>query len=247
MAAAGVHFLDAKGPDNLRIYAIGDVHGRLDLLRKMHAAIAEDRARRPIAACRIIHLGDYVDRGDDSRGVIELLIETVGRDSDVAALAGNHDLGFVEFLTRPRADGLFANYGGRETALSYGVGIDFSDPERFAAGTEALRMAVPEAHRTFLLRLKFSLVLGDFFFCHAGIRPGVPLDRQEPEDLIWIRDSFLNFAGLHPKIVVHGHTPSPEPDIMANRVNVDTGAFRTGVLSALVIEGTDKQIMQVVG
>ena len=213
----------------------------------MHAAIAEHRAKNPIAAWRIIHLGDYVDRGDNSRGVIDLLIETCRRDRAVVTLAGNHDLGFLEFLARPRPDGLFANYGGRETALSYGVEIDFSNHDGFAAGAEALQIAVPDAHRTFLHGLKFSLVLGDFFFCHAGIRPGVPLDRQEPEDLIWIRDSFLNFAGLHPKVVVHGHTPSPEPEVMANRVNVDTGAFRSGVLSALVIEGADKQIMQVAG
>ena len=99
----------------------------------------------------------------------------------------------------------------------------------------------------FLRDLPRSVETGDYFFCHAGIRPGVPLNRQDPEDLIWIRDSFLNFAGLHPKVVVHGHTPSPEPEVMANRVNVDTGAFRTGVLTALVIEGADKRIMQVAG
>ena len=106
---------------------------------------------------------------------------------------------------------------------------------------------MPEAHRAFLRGLEFSCTFGDFFFCHAGIRPGIPLDRQEPSDLIWIREAFLNFAGLYPKVVVHGHTPTPAPDIRANRVNVDTGAFRSGVLSALVIEGGDKQIMRVGG
>ena len=125
--------------------------------------------------------------------------------------------------------------------------IDFSDRAGLRPRRNALREAVPEAHRAFLQGLKFSCAFGDFFFCHAGIRPGVPLDSQDPSDLIWIREVFLNFADLHPKIVVHGHTPSPEPEIRANRVNVDTGAFRSGVLSALVVEGGDKHIMKVAG
>jgi serine/threonine protein phosphatase 1 len=244
---SGVHFLDAKGPDDLRIYAIGDVHGRLDLLLKMHDAIIEHRARRPAADWRIIHLGDYVDRGADSKGVLDFLIRATDRDARVIALAGNHDVGFLDFLAEPVPDGLFAHNGGRETALSYGVRIDFSDRAALPAQARALRDAVPERHRAFLQGLKFSLEFGDFFFCHAGIRPGVPLDRQEPSDLIWIREVFLNFNGLHPKVIVHGHTPSPEPAVLANRVNVDTGAFRSGMLSALVVEGGDKHIIKVTG
>jgi serine/threonine protein phosphatase 1 len=247
VAAARVHFSDAKGPENLRIYAIGDVHGRLDLLLKMYDAIIRDRADHASADWRIIHLGDYVDRGADSKSVIDFLIRTTEQESRVIALAGNHDIGFLDFLAAPDPAGLFAHNGGRETALSYGVRIDFSDRASFSAQAEALRGAVPESHRAFLRGLGFSCAFGDFFFCHAGIRPGIPLERQEPGDLIWIRETFLNFTGLHPKIVVHGHTPSREPEIRANRVNVDTGAFRSGVLSALVIEGSDKQIMQVTG
>ena len=125
--------------------------------------------------------------------------------------------------------------------------IDFSDRAGFRAQAEALRQTVPPAHRAFLEGLGFSCSFGDFFFCHAGTRPGIPLDRQEVSDLIWIREAFLNFAGLHPKVVVHGHTPAREPEIRANRVNVDTGAFRSGVLSALVVEGSDKHIMRVAG
>jgi serine/threonine protein phosphatase 1 len=247
MPAAGVHFLDAKGPADLRIYAIGDVHGRLDLLLKMYDAIIEHRDRKPVADWRIIHLGDYVDRGADSKGVLDFLIRATGQESRVIALAGNHDVGFLDFLAEPSPDGLFAHNGGRETALSYGVRIDFSDRAGFRAQAQSLREAVPEAHRAFLRGLKFSCAFGDFFFCHAGIMPGVALEDQEPRDLIWIRERFLNYPQLHPKIIVHGHTPSAEPEVLANRVNVDTGAFRSGVLSALVVEGADKHIIKVAG
>ena len=243
----GIHYLDARGPENTVLYAIGDVHGRLDLLLKMYDAIIEHRDRKPVADWRIIHLGDYVDRGADSKGVIDFLIRATSQESRVIALAGNHDVGFLDFLAEPARDGLFAHNGGRETALSYGVRIDFSDRVGFLAQAQSLREAVPEAHRAFLRGLKFSCAFGDFFFCHAGIMPGVALEDQEPRDLIWIRERVLNYPQLHPKIIVHGHTPSVEPEVLANRVNVDTGAFRSGVLSALVVEGADKHIIKVAG
>jgi serine/threonine protein phosphatase 1 len=245
VTAAGIHFLDAKGPEGLRIYAIGDVHGRLDLLKNMHEAIAEDLGEHAVEDWRIVHLGDYVDRGPNSAGVLDFLAEAQRRDQRIISLAGNHDVGFLDFLAAPEPSGLFANYGGRETALSYDVAIDFGDPVAFAAQSEALRGAVPEAHRRFIEGLRFSISLGDFFFCHAGIRPGVPLEAQDPQELIWIREKFLNHEGLHPKIIVHGHTPSAEPEVLPNRINVDTGAFMSGVLTALVVEGGDKQILQV--
>jgi serine/threonine protein phosphatase 1 len=241
----GIHFLDARGPDGLRIYAIGDVHGRLDLLTKMYEAIAEHLESSPVADWRIVHLGDYVDRGPDSRGVLDFLIAAQQRDQRILALAGNHDLAFLEFLTEPDPNGLFANYGGRQTGMSYGVAINFTDPAAFVAHYQALCRAVPPLHRTFLEGLTFSLAFGDFFFCHAGIRPGVPLESQDPQDLVWIREAFLNYPELHPKVVVHGHTPTAEPEVRPNRVNVDTGAFMSGILTALIVEGADKQIMQV--
>lgn len=242
---AGVHFLDAKGPDGLRIYAIGDVHGRLDLLAKMHDSIRIHLEEQPVADWRVIHLGDYVDRGPDSRGVLDFLVASRQRDERVLALAGNHDVAFLDFLDEPDPDGLFAHYGGRQTALSYGVSMNFADPVAFAAQHEAFSKAVPASHHRFVQGLPFSLSIGDFFFCHAGIRPGVALDSQDPVDLIWIREKFLSYGELHPKLVVHGHTPSSEPEVLSNRINVDTGAFMSGVLTALVIEGADKQIMQV--
>jgi serine/threonine protein phosphatase 1 len=244
---AGIHFLDARGPDGLLIFAIGDVHGRLDLLKKMYEGINDHLQQRAVTDWRIVHLGDYVDRGPDSRGVIDFLIAAKGRDPRVICLAGNHDVGFLDFLAEPDKNGLFATNGGYHTAKSYGVDLDFLDAVAFPSQYEAFRDAVPETHRHFVQDLFFSAEFGDFFFCHAGIMPGVPLEEQEPRDLIWIRDRFLNDTQLHPKVIVHGHTPSPEPQVLGNRVNVDTWACGSGVLTALVIEGDDKQLMQVVG
>lgn len=239
---AGIALDQARGPHGLRIYAIGDVHGRLDLLKKMYAAIGAEGGRVP--DCRIVHLGDYVDRGPESRQVLDFLAEAC-LDTRIIALCGNHDVAFLDFLAEPAATGLFARYGGDATARSYGVEIEFQPGPRLAAGHRALVEAVPDAHRRFLQRLRFSAELGDFFFCHAGIRPGIALNRQLPQDLIWIRDAFLGHEGLHPKVVVHGHTPAERPEMLPNRVNVDTGAYHSGTLTALVIEGREKRILQV--
>jgi len=239
-----VHYLEAAAPDGVRLYAIGDVHGRLDLLDRMHERIATEIERDRPADWRIIHLGDYVDRGPESAGVLERLARRSTDDARVLSVVGNHDLGFLEFLAVPRGDGLFATHGGADTARSYGVGICFRDPVALSAGWTELDAAVPAHHRDFIARLPFSLTFGDFFFCHAGIRPGVPLAEQSPDDLVWIRQEFHRWPQLHPKVVVHGHTPTGEPDVFGNRVNVDTGAWQTGRLTALVIEGTEKRFLQ---
>lgn len=240
----GIHFLDAKGPEGIAVYAIGDVHGRLDLLTRMHEAIAADRARRAARDFRIVHLGDYVDRGADSKGVIDFLIDA-GQDDRIMSLAGNHDLGMLDFLADGSPQSLFAQYGGVQTARSYGVDLDAADDRAFSAARQQFREAVPENHRSFLRSLGYTASLGDFFFCHAGIRPGVELEAQIREDLIWIRGEFHRHAGLYPKVIVHGHTPVAEPEVMPNRVNVDTGAYSSGVLSALVIDGAHKQTLSV--
>jgi len=241
----GVSFSDARGPEGMRVYAIGDAHGRIDLLEKMHEMIAADRSKHGAEDWRIVHLGDYVDRGPASRGVIEFLIEAMRADSRNLALAGNHDIGFVEFLVKPDPASLFAQHGGVETARSYGVELDFGDPDAFARSHREFFRAVPRSHTEFLGQLQFMQTFGDFFFCHAGIRPGVALDAQAPDDLIWIRGEFHRYEPLHPKVIVHGHTPVRAPDIRPNRVNLDTGAYQSGLLSALVIDGRDKQILQV--
>lgn len=245
MAGTGIHLEAARAPEGVRLYAIGDVHGRLDLLQAMHGRIAGEIARDRPGDWRIVHLGDYVDRGADSAGVIDFLVAAQAADPRVLALGGNHDAGFLDFLGLPDPVGLFARYGGVETARSYGVRLDPDDGRAFASQAARLGAAVPEAHRTFLRTLPLSVSFGDFFFCHAGIRPGVPLEKQEPRDLIWIRDAFLNHPGLHPKVVVHGHTPQREAQILANRVNVDTGAYQSNRLTALVVDGASKRTFAV--
>ncbi|TGQ66086.1 serine/threonine protein phosphatase [Mesorhizobium sp. M00.F.Ca.ET.186.01.1.1] len=248
MTEAGIHFLDAQGPDGLRLYAIGDVHGRLDLLTAMHRRIEAEIAHDRPADWRVIHLGDYVDRGPDSKGVINFLIEARARDPRNLMLAGNHDVGFLDFLKAPDAEGLFIRFGGIQTAHSYGVplseGTWLGKEATLRKGHQALVEAVPPSHVDFLRKLTFRVTFGDFFFCHAGIRPDVALERQNPQDLIWIREAFHNHPGLYPKIIVHGHTPVPEAEVMANRVNVDTLAWQSGMLSALVVDGRDKRILE---
>ena len=242
-----ISFPDARGPDDTLVYAIGDVHGRLDLLVEMHARIAADIMRVRPADWRIVHLGDYVDRGPDSKGVLEFLVRQTAADGRIVSLAGNHDIGFLDFLARPDPDGLFALYGGVQTAGSYGITLDRADLRGFPAGCRALAAAVPASHTDFLRGLKFSASLGDFFFCHAGIRPGVALEAQDPQDLIWIRGDFHRHQELHPKVVVHGHTPAPEPEVLPNRVNIDTGAFASGRLTALVVDRQEKRLLTVEG
>lgn len=238
----GIAFADARAPDGMRLYAIGDVHGCLDQLAAMHRLIAAEIARDRPADWRIVHLGDYVDRGPDSSGVLSFLAEAKARDRRHVTLCGNHDAGLLEFLAGPAADSLFLRFGGVDTAASYGVGLDFADLERTR---EKLAAAIPGSHIELLASLERSASFGDFFFCHAGIMPGVALDAQRPETLIWIRDAFLDCRDLHPLVVVHGHTPCARPEVRTNRVNVDTGCFHSGVLTALVVDGAEKRFLTV--
>lgn len=244
---AGIHYLDARAPDGMRLYAVGDIHGRRDLLTAMHAHIMDEILRDRPSDWRIVYLGDYEDRGPDSRGVIEFLSRTCGSDKRVIALAGNHDLGLLDYLGSIKTDRMFLDNGGMATVRSYGVSPDFLSREKAMATHEAFRRAIPASHIDFLRNLPLTASFGDFFFCHAGVRPGVPLDAQEPHDLVWIRDIFHRHVGLYSKIVVHGHTPVGEAEIMPNRVNLDTGAWLSGRLTALAVDGDRKRLLEVKG
>jgi serine/threonine protein phosphatase 1 len=241
-ASGGIHLDDAQTPEGMRIYAIGDVHGCAELLQALYARIDREIEQDRPADWRIIHVGDYGDRGPDTKRVLDHIIER-SRDRRVLSLMGNHDEAWLNFLADPLPVGLFVTHGGDTTAHSYGVDVDFSDATGRRAARDALQTAMPQAHLDFLRNLPRSFGFGDYFFCHAGIRPGVPLQIQDREDLIWIRKEFLNYGGLHPRVIVHGHTPSDQPELLPNRINVDTGAVKTGVLTAVVLDGTTKCII----
>jgi serine/threonine protein phosphatase 1 len=223
-------------PDGVRVYAVGDVHGRADLLRDLLQNIELDVALNPVQRPVVIFLGDYIDRGPASREVIELLIE-LEKGLEVILLRGNHEAFALDFLQDPHVLDSWRNYGALETLLSYGVtpSVHLSS-QKTVELAHAFAATLPESHRRFLSKLKTSYSCGDFFFVHAGIRPGIPFDKQREKDLLWIRREFLESDVDFGKVVVHGHEPVEHPDIRFNRINIDTGAFATGRLTCLIIE-----------
>ncbi|HET6522265.1 MAG TPA: metallophosphoesterase family protein [Geminicoccaceae bacterium] len=230
----------ARIPDGICVYAVGDLHGRRDLLAELHEQIAHDAARLPPDAERIVvYVGDYVDRGLESRGVIDHLLDRPLRGFRAIHLLGNHDAWLLGFLDDASLGPNWFRFGGDATLLSYGVrqSVLPTEPEPLEELRRELRARVPARHRAFLERLRLTSVIGDYLFVHAGVRPGVPLDQQQPEDLIWIREPFLKWQGNIGKVVVHGHTVHTEPEVRANRIAIDTGACWTGRLTALVLEG----------
>jgi serine/threonine protein phosphatase 1 len=232
----------ARIPDGLRVYAIGDVHGRADLLQMLLERIARDRAGA--SEVRIVCLGDYIDRGTSTRQVLDLLS---GHElpAPVDALMGNHEAMMLACL-----DGLadwepwLAN-GAVETIFSYGIDARaFARSGDFEELRERLLAAMPAAHISFLRSLRMSIEIGDYFFVHAGVRPGIALDRQAAEDLIWIRHDFIDSDLYHGKRIVHGHTPVMEPEVRPNRINIDTGAYLTNRLTCAVLEGDEVRLLQ---
>jgi len=229
-------------PPGLRLYAIGDIHGRLDLLAQLLEKIDED-SRVAIGTVRKVFLGDYVDRGLYSRQVIDRLIELRSQEKHPPVLLlGNHEQVMRELLRGRDGDLLqdWLRFGGRETLMSYGI-APASEPQAVIAG---LREKIAPAHVDFLERLETSASFGDYFFCHAGVRPGVDLATQREQDLVWIRHEFLGHKQPHGKIIVHGHTISTKAEFKSNRINIDTGAYATGCLTALGLEGTRQWLLQ---
>lgn len=237
---------EAGLPEGLRIYAVGDIHGRDDLLAELHERILADAASAPSATNILIYLGDYIDRGLQSRQVLDRL--TGGRlpGFEHVFLKGNHELAMLQFLGDAAFGKTWKYYGGLETLHSYGVQelTRTDDPAAFERAREHLLDRLPEAHRHFLETLEISREFGGYFFAHAGVRPGIALHRQIEEDLLWIREEFLQSGASFGKIVVHGHTPNEEVVIRPNRIGIDTGAYMTGVLTALVLEGQGRRFIQ---
>ncbi|WP_333571447.1 metallophosphoesterase family protein [Sphingomonas sp.] len=234
---------DYRLPAGTRAYAIGDVHGRRDLLEDLLTRIDAERATDPRPCDHLILLGDLIDRGPESRGVLDLLLARQAIDPRLTILGGNHEAMLVALLDGDLRDlETWLHFGGEECAMSYGLDpiALLADP---AAAPALLRAAIPEAHQALLRALPDSLRLGDVLFVHAGIRPGVPLGAQSPQDLRWIRTPFLRSTAEHGVLVVHGHTVVGEPEVHPNRIAIDTGASATGRLTALCLDGTQRRFL----
>lgn len=216
-------------PPGLRVYAVGDPHGCVQRLAELHERIADDLAEREVERALLVHVGDYVDRGPDSAGVVHLLRRLDPPGVQVVNLSGNHEQMMLAALD-PRATeeviGFWLDNGGGATLESYGA-----DPRDLRSWD-----AVPAGDLAFLRSLRPSFALGGYFFTHAGVRPDVPLERQDVMDLAWIREPFLSWRGRLPAVVVHGHTPAEGPEVLPHRIGIDTGAVYGGALTCAVLE-----------
>ena len=230
-------------PAGQRVYAIGDVHGRRDLLETLIAAIDEDDAARGPAGTSVVLLGDLVDRGPDSAGVLDL-VRNWPLKSKLHVLCGNHEEMFLRSLRDVEVLPRFLAYGGRETLLSYPIdalALEAGDAEAVQAMMVA---AVPQEDIDFLQSLELHVVIGDYLFVHAGIKPGQPIEEQTRSTLRWIREPFLSYGGWHDHVVIHGHTIVAEPEILHNRIGIDTGAYMSGRLTALGLEGEERWLIE---
>ncbi|MBI1180269.1 MAG: serine/threonine protein phosphatase [Alphaproteobacteria bacterium] len=225
-----------------RIYAVGDIHGRLDLLRELYGQVASDAAGAS-TPCTLVFLGDYADRGPDTAGVVDFLLDGDDRFRHVY-LKGNHEALWQQFLTEPEVGPAWFNTGGVETVMSYGLREEIAgrSPD-FARIAMRLADAMPDSHHEFLENLDLSYRSGDYVFAHAGIRPRVPMERQDPEDLIWIRKEFLGADDFDGLCVVHGHSQVADAVDLPHRIAVDTGAYHSGRLTCVVIEGEERRFL----
>jgi serine/threonine protein phosphatase 1 len=226
-----------KLPEGIRVYAVSDIHGCADLLQDVFAAIDHHLARAGPARALHVFMGDYIDRGPASRQTIDLLIERSRRHESIF-LKGNHEAFLSEVLQDASRLEAWKEYGGFQTLMSYGLAPSIK-PDRGEQNelVRALQHGMPKHHHHFFSKLRTGFFCGDFFFVHAGVKPGVPLRRQREEDLLWIRDEFLQSDADFGKFIVHGHTPVSKPEIRPNRINIDTGAYATGTLTLLTIQG----------
>lgn len=233
----------ASVPAGLRVYVIGDIHGRLDLLDCLAYKISDDLRQGRFDEAVTIFLGDYIDRGPHSAGVTERL-SAGDLPTRIVALRGNHEATLLSFLEDARVLADWRRYGGLETLVSYGVDVKkVMRGQGYDAALRFLRRNLPPRHLAFFEQTRLSSSIGDYFFCHAGVRPGAALGHQNERDLLWIRDEFNLYHGTFEKIIVHGHTPVEEPQVLPNRICIDTGAYATGVLTCLVLEGANRRFI----
>jgi serine/threonine protein phosphatase 1 len=233
-------------PEATRVYAVGDIHGRNDLLLRMHDMILADAESVPDLRKVVVYLGDFIDRGDASREVIDMLLDKPLPGFESVYLMGNHEEIMLVFLDDPSVGPNWFMNGGDATMYSYGVGHPKAAgmEDRFVRMREALKEKLPQRHLDFLRALKTYHIEGDYIFVHAGLRPGRPVEDQDRSDLMWIRDEFLSSDADLGGCVVHGHTISEKVQFRHNRIGIDTGAYYTGSLTCLVLQGSDQRLLQ---
>jgi serine/threonine protein phosphatase 1 len=227
-----------------RIYCIGDIHGRFDLLLDIQKMIRKDVAGFE-GGRKLVYLGDYIDRGDQSKQIIDLLIEEPMEDFSTVHILGNHEQAMLDFLQKPEAATFWLAFGGLATLNSYGVSGGTGTPaDDLNDLRDQLERRLPSTHMDFLNACDLYHVDGDYCFVHAGIRPEIPLEEQHRDDLLWIRGDFIDSAVQHEHVVVHGHSITREVEMHPNRIGIDTGAFHSGTLTCLVLEDASKRLLQ---
>jgi len=232
-------------PPDLRLYAIGDIHGRVDLLDTLHEQIVADAAAANARENVIVYLGDYVDRGLGSKAVLERLVNGHPPRFSKVHLKGNHEAIMLDFLEDSSNGAKWLAIGGNATLLSYGVEAPSGRGSlaEYDKAQGELKEKLPVEHLAFLEGLELSYTVGDYQFVHAGVRPGTPLDRQSDRDLIWIREPFLSSPDWHGKVIVHGHSTEWEPEVYENRIGIDTAAYASGRLTSLVLWDTERAFL----
>ncbi|HUD29972.1 MAG TPA: metallophosphoesterase [Novosphingobium sp.] len=230
-------------PSGQRVYAVGDIHGRADLFERLIHTIERDDAARGAAHTTVVLLGDLIDRGHDSAAVVDQARQWATR-REVEFIKGNHEEMLLVSRTDVEALRSFLRFGGLETILSYGVDAETAMSVEIEDLQRLMNEAIPQEDFDFLDGFDKMLRIGDYVFVHAGVRPDTPLEFQSGRDCRWIREPFLSHRGDFGGFVIHGHTITPEPDICANRVGIDTGAFLHGTLTAIGLQGTERWFLQ---